>query len=351
MNFTVHSDGTLFRVTSAGKVTLGPRLTETALGSRWADDPKDDAPTDQRWSDAYEQMLCWLSERFPAQYYDRVLSRLRGKPRTRDETFAEIIAAYYIETVCGYRVTEWEPEFARKTADFSIVVPHSTLSSEILVEVKAPSWTSERVAEIEERIKCLQAQLLEAQSQGIISELHARLVKERDSLSGVNSERKYGTNLKAKSSDSRDDVCRALTKACFENDGETKRLPDDRPTLLVIVDDLELSMHEPGGDFMIKRALYARPSAPVYPSGLFLDERFNRLAALATMTKDRWPHAEEAPEPKFFSLFPNFRALPACRLPNGAFSRFLADLNQFADSCNKYPLAGAFPLKSRATRR
>jgi hypothetical protein len=128
MNFTASSDGTLFRVTRAGKVTLGPCLTETAIGSRWVKDPNDDFPTDQRWSDAFEQMLCWFSERFPAQYQDRVLSRLRGKRRTRDETFAELIAAYYIETVCGYRVTDWEPEFARKTADFSILVPNSTLS-------------------------------------------------------------------------------------------------------------------------------------------------------------------------------------------------------------------------------
>jgi hypothetical protein len=107
-------------------------------------------------------------------------------------------------------------------------------------------------------------------------------------------------------------------------------LPGERPTLLVIVDDLELSMHEPGGDFMVKRALYACPSAPVYPRGLFLDKRFNRLAALATMTKDYWPHEEHAPAPeRFFSLFPNFWALPTCCLPNGAFSDFLANLSPF----------------------
>src|SRR5262249_7452332 len=108
----------------------------------------------------------------------------------------------------------------------------------------------------------------------------------------------------------------------------THRLPFDRLTLLVIVDDLELSMHEPGGDFMVKRALYDTPSRPVYPRGLFLEERFNRLAALATMTKDYWPHEESAPE-RFFSVFPNFQALPSCRLPEGAFSRFLADLQPF----------------------
>ena len=58
------------------------------------------------------------------------------------------------------------------------------------------------------------------------------------------------------------------------SDGETKRLPGERPTLLVIVDDLELSMHEPGGDFMVIRALYACPSAPVIRAG------FSSISAL-----------------------------------------------------------------------
>jgi len=44
-------------------------------------------------------------------------------------------------------------------------------------------------------------------------------------------------------------------------------------------------MQEPGGEFTVKRSLYHRPSAPVYPSGLFLDPRFNRLGGLATMEK------------------------------------------------------------------
>jgi hypothetical protein len=324
MKFAVSADGVLFHCTSAGRVTLGPRLAEIANASRWARDPNDDFPTDQRWSDAFETMLQRLSNRFPGQYKERILSRLRDKRRTRDEAFAEIIAAYYIEIVCGYPVKDWEPELAAMSFDFSILIPYQNGPIEVFAEVKAPSWTGERVAEIKERI---------AQTRAIMQPKNAKatasLEKEREAVKQVNSQRKYSGELTAKSDDPRDSVWRALNKTCFESDGETHRLPVDHPTLLVIVDDLELSMHEPGGDFMVKRALYATPSRPVYPRGFFFEDRFNRLAALVTMTKDYWPHEEDAPE-RCFVLFPNFRALPGCRLPKRAFFRFLADLRPFS---------------------
>jgi hypothetical protein len=116
---------------------------------------------------------------------------------------------------------------------------------------------------------------MQAAGQPSSPELQASLEKERNALNRINSQRKYSRELKAKSSDPRDDRWRALNKTCFERDGETDRLPIDHPTLLTIVDDLELCMHKPGGDFMVKRALYAMPSRPVYPCGFFFEERFN----------------------------------------------------------------------------
>ncbi len=272
--------------------------------------------------------MSWFSGTFPTQYQQRVINRLRGTRRARDETFAEIIAAYFIERACGYSVTDWEPEFGQSnTADFTIVVPLRTCSPEILVEVKAPSWTGERSQEIQERIKSLKARRLSAGDRESQAELDACLINERHSLRRINSQRKYGDDPKSKSFDFRDDVERALVKTCFADDAETPRLPSERPTLLVVVDDLELEMHESGGEFSVKRSLYDQPSVPVYPRGLFLDTRFNRLSGLATMGR-WWLHERRNPE-KFFSVFPHFRALPECRLPNGAFSDFLADLSLF----------------------
>jgi len=139
MHFTSSPDGRLFHITGFGKVWIGPHLTEIATGSRWAEDENDQFPSDQQWSDAFEQMLTWFAGKFSTKYHGRVITRLRGTRRSRDETFAEIIAAYFIEQACGYSVTDWEPEFAQgNTADFAIVAPHRTFSTEILVEVKAP---------------------------------------------------------------------------------------------------------------------------------------------------------------------------------------------------------------------
>lgn len=198
-----------------------------------------------------------------------------------------------------------------------------------MVEVKAPSWTRERVEEIQERIASLEARRLSAAGRESAAELDACLAKEKDSLRRINSERKYGDDLKGKSFDFRDDVERALVKACFADDADTPRLPSDRPTLLMIVDDLQLGMQEPGGEFSVKRSLYYHPRVPAYLHlrGLFLDTRFNRLGGLATMEK-AWLYERHHHE-RFFTLFPNFWALPECRLPNEAFSDFLAYLSQF----------------------
>jgi hypothetical protein len=115
-------------------------------------------------------MITWFAGRFSTKYQSRVITRLRGTRRSRDETFAEIIAVYFIEQACGYAVIDWEPEFAQgNTADFTIVAPPGTPSPEILVEVKAPSWTRELVEEIQERIESLEARLSAADSTGDVS--------------------------------------------------------------------------------------------------------------------------------------------------------------------------------------
>jgi hypothetical protein len=133
-----------------------------------------------------------------------------------------------------------------------------------LIEVKAPSWTRERVGEIRERIESLEVRRNSTTGAESAAELDACMAKEKDSLRRINSERKYGDDLKAKSFDFRDDVERALIKTCLADDAGTPRLPSDRPTLLIVLDDLELGMQEPGGEFSVKRSLYYQPRAPAW---------------------------------------------------------------------------------------
>jgi hypothetical protein len=138
MHFTRSSDGRLYHITALGKVSLGPHISEIAHGSRWADDERDKFPSDQEWFDSFERMIAWFAAKFTEKYYGRVITRLRSTQRTRDETFAEITAAYFIEKVCAYPVIDWEPEFARnKTADFAVRISSRSSLQDILVEVKA----------------------------------------------------------------------------------------------------------------------------------------------------------------------------------------------------------------------
>jgi hypothetical protein len=59
MRFSASSEGHgyVFHTTGFGKVWIDPQLTEIARGSRWAEDESDQFPSDQQWSNAFEQMI------------------------------------------------------------------------------------------------------------------------------------------------------------------------------------------------------------------------------------------------------------------------------------------------------
>ena len=193
MHFSSSQDGCLFRAGEYGEnIRLGQLLTEIATGSQWANDKNDQFPSDQQWSNQFELMLAWFSGKFTNKYNGQVIRRLSGARRPRDETFAEIIAAYFFEKACGYPVTDWETEFGQgRTADFTTIIPLGTVSTELLVEVKAPSWTGERVGEFRRRIENLEAQRLSAAGTDSASEIDAELERQRASLRRINSEPKY----------------------------------------------------------------------------------------------------------------------------------------------------------------
>src|SRR5712692_9868490 len=72
---------------------------------------------------------------------DHYLPRRRGPKEKRDDTFAEIAAAYFLVTRCGLTMFEWEPPGARGTAgEFLVGVDRR---EPIFVEVKSPGWEGE----------------------------------------------------------------------------------------------------------------------------------------------------------------------------------------------------------------
>ena len=133
--FVRDAAGSLRRVSSLESVGIGPNLEDVWRNSKWATAPNDEFPSDQCWSDFFERLLLWFKARFQKHYSHRMLSRLRDDPRKRDETFAEIIAAYFIEKTCGYPIVKWEPAVLNGgTLDFSFMIDSSASGREVFAE-------------------------------------------------------------------------------------------------------------------------------------------------------------------------------------------------------------------------
>jgi len=81
-----------------------PLLNKIATGSRWIG--KDRFPSNQMSRDRVVEWLEYINSK---GQFDRFLPRLKDVPAKREETFAEIKAAYFIEKSAGYPITLWEP--------------------------------------------------------------------------------------------------------------------------------------------------------------------------------------------------------------------------------------------------
>lgn len=54
------------------------------------------------------------------------LPRFRGPARNRDDAFAEIATAHFLETCCGLKITEWHPSgFGDRQGDFLVEISPS----------------------------------------------------------------------------------------------------------------------------------------------------------------------------------------------------------------------------------
>ncbi len=185
------------------------RLHRTQQGAGWVG--KDDYPTSPTVADEHERWLGFVDENGEL---DRFLPRLRDRARQRDETLAEIKVGYFLDKNCGLPICVWGPPGAGKTfGEYLVGLPDGR---QMFVEVKAPGWESEVV-----------------KAEGHRS---ARLAKPKH----IHAE--AGSTAPWKSV--RDSVSKAYPK-----------MPDDKPTLLVLCDDLPVSLNdwppsalEPGND-------------------------------------------------------------------------------------------------------
>lgn len=97
---------------------------------------KDAFPSTPEWKAEVEKYLLFLEQH---RQLDRFLPRLNDERQKRDETLAEIQAAYFIEALSGYPIILWEPD----VEPFALEFEFGRKGQSILCEVKSPGWERE----------------------------------------------------------------------------------------------------------------------------------------------------------------------------------------------------------------
>lgn len=243
-----------------------PLLHEVARGAQWVG--TDEFPSCVTWADEHEAWLRLAKETGGFEHYVR---RLRGPKETRDEAFAELAVAYFFVKLCGMQFMEWEPLGADgKRGEFLVGRPP------VFVEVKSPGWEDEIVkAEGRESSRLQQPKYIHAE---------------------------------ARSTGPWSSVRHAVKKAY-------PKMPDTMPTLLVINDDLMVSLLD-WNQVVTEIGLYTAKSPDhdtgyLAEDGPFVDARCARLGGVGVFKVDLpGEHVRYR-----FAIFENPHALPAVVVP------------------------------------
>jgi hypothetical protein len=168
-------------------VKVGPYTRQVIKEAVWR---ADGSPRNQGTANDWEHHFSWAHRH---GQFDRFLPRLQARPRERDAAIAEIRAAHFLESL-GFSIISWEPAATERPGEFEIQWPDT---APVFVEVKRPTWESE----LSEDERATRKQLPKA----------------------LNGDGRW--------TDTRVEVHYAAQKTIG-------KLPIDRPSLLVIVDDL-----------------------------------------------------------------------------------------------------------------
>lgn len=259
-----------------------PLLERVADHALWAG--RDRFPSCPEWADEVEEWLRFIERQ---GQFGRYLPRLRGLPTQRDETLAEISAGYFLSTKCNLPILAWEPTGSPgKRGDFLLGRPGW---QPIFVEIKSPGWEMEIAAQ-----------------EGPDS---PRLLQEKH-LPGV----------ECRSTEPAVAIRYAVSRAA-------RQLPDSRPTLVVLVDDLAVELND--WPETVERSLYAseisyrrqanqkrKAEMDAAETAPFVSANGHRIGAVAILNIDL-----PGPNVRYrFRLFRNPNAQPVAIVPMEPFS-------------------------------
>jgi hypothetical protein len=249
-------------------ILLGPLTKTISNGAKWL--PEDDFPSCQEWADEVERVLEYL---LAHGHFERFLPRLRDEEsKHRDSKLTEARISFFLFRN-GFRILEYDPPGANGSEGDLTVQWQST--NPIFVEIKNPSWHGElRPREEEEKAKLTGPQ-------------RGRIKKRMQEPKYIDGDAKWIDPV-------------GLALSVVERNA-LKKLHDDRPSLVVVLDDLFVTVVEnPNLEAIAK----SRMSAPA----------FERLGGILFLNPNLPAGASEVHYDIAFAE--NECALPPCRLPN-----------------------------------
>jgi len=201
---------------------------------------QDDFPYDSLAQSEPEKWLSYMKKKgWVDSYFPRLTKMNINK---RDEALAEICGAFFLEEKKGFVIKEREPEGANnKRGEFIL----SISEVDIFCEVKSPGWESE-------------------------------IVKKEGVSSPRLQQGKY-LSVEGRWGDDSESIRQVINKAY-------EKLPDDKVSLLIIVDDFWRSLfHQLTMEITLNKALYYKSrSYPCQdpPSGCFVSDNLRNLSGV-----------------------------------------------------------------------
>lgn len=213
-------------------------IDEIKQGARW--EGRDAFPSSELWRLEVNKWGGFIKE---SGQFARFLPRLKDTPKKRDETLAEISAAYFVSKIRSFPILKWEPEGENnQKGEFTFRAPDGTT---VFCEVKSPGWEAE--------------------------------VAKQDKHSPRLSKPKF-IHAEAKFFNSAPDIRHCVEKAYL-------KFKQGICNLLIIVDDLLFSLNL--NHWGVEEALFYErlpsPYSDMKAEGCFVADTFCRMSALATL--------------------------------------------------------------------
>lgn len=242
------------------KPVLGSLTNEVKSGAKWTDK----YPAWQKCADEFEELLQFAKKE---NQFDKYLGALRGSDSQRDSAIAELrVARHFSDN--GFRVVEWKPKGAGGNEGEFFV--EGSENQRVFVEVKSPGWEGQVTPE----------------------------------------ERSAGRLKQGKYIDGEGGSVQTWRKLRFAIGKAYKKFRDDTPNLLVVADDLFISLAS-NPAIIARLALYA--SSGVAGKGCFADQKHQRLGGVGLFGVNQ--QLDEPDVTYQMTLFLNPNSLPATKLP------------------------------------